>query len=134
MQRSHELERIAHETVAAIERGDMDALERMTSHDESVVSIGSDPGEYARGFEENMRLTRESLPSEGMHVHAHLDEVHAYEDGDFGWMDGVGRFERDGESVEVRMTGVLRREQGEWRYVQSHVSIGVPNEQMFAVH
>jgi hypothetical protein len=109
----------------------MDALERMTSRDESVVSIGSDPGEYARGFDENMRLTRESLPSEGVHIHVHVDEVRAYEDGGFGWMDGVGRFERDDESVEVRMTGVLRREEGEWRWVQSHTSIGVPNEMMF---
>jgi hypothetical protein len=134
MQRSRELERFAHETVAAIERGDMDTLERMTSRDEGGVTIGSDPTEYARGFDENMRLTRDSLPSEGVHIHAHLDEVRAYVEGDVGWMDGVGRFERDGESVAVRMTSVVRREEGEWRYVQSHVSIGVPNEQMFAIN
>jgi SnoaL-like domain len=131
MQRSPELERIAQETMAAIERADMDALERMTSHDENVVTIGTDPSEYARGFDENMRLMQESTPDADMHIHAHLDEVHCYEDGDIGWMDGVGRLERDGETVEVRMTGVLRREDGEWRWVQSHASIGVPNAQMF---
>jgi SnoaL-like domain len=134
MQRSPELERIAQETMAAIERADMDALERMTSRDESVVTIGTDPAEYARGFDENMRLMQESTPEADMDIHAHLDDVRAYQDGDIGWMDGVGRFERDGETVDVRMTGVLRREDGEWRWVQSHASIGVPNAQMFTTH
>ena len=132
MQRSQEIERIAHELVAAIERGDIDTIGGMTSQDEDVVGIGSDPTEYARGFEENMRLMRESTPESGAQIHAHLDEVHGYEEGDVGWLDGVGRFERGRESVEVRMTGVLHRENGEWRVVQSHASIGVPNERMFA--
>jgi hypothetical protein len=29
------------------------------------------------------------------------------------------------------MTAVLRREEGEWRTIQSHASIGVPNANMF---
>ena len=132
MQRSPEIERIAYELVAAIERGDIDTIGRMTALDGEVVGIGSDPAEYARGFEENMRLMRESTPEMGAQIHAHLDVVHGYEEGDVGWLDGVGRFEREGESVDVRMTGVLHREDGEWRVVQSHASIGVPNERMFA--
>jgi SnoaL-like domain len=134
MQRSPEMERFAHEMMAALEGGDLDALERMTSRDECGVSIGTDPSEYARGFAETMRLTRESTPEAGMRIHAYLDEVHAYQEGDVGWMDGVGRFEREGEAVEVRMTAVLHREDGDWRFVQSHASIGVPNEQMFDAH
>src|SRR5919204_4832158 len=115
MQRSPEIERIAHDLVTAIEQGDIDTIGRLTSRDDDVVAIGSDPTEYARGFEENMRLMRESAPEMGAQIHARLDEVHGYEDGDVGWLDGVGRFERGRESVEVRMTGVLHRENGEWR-------------------
>jgi SnoaL-like domain len=31
----------------------------------------------------------------------------------------------------VRMTGVLIREHGQWKVVQSHASIGVPNADIF---
>lgn len=133
MQRSSEIERIAHQLIEAIEQGDIDTIERMTAHDQDVVGIGSDPSEYARGFDENMRLMRESTPEMGAQIHARLDEVHGYAEGEVGWLDGIGRFERDGESVEVRMTGVLHREDGEWRVVQSHASIGVPNDRMFSM-
>jgi len=133
MQRSPEIERIAHQLIEAIERADIDTIERMTAHDQDVVGIGSDPSEYARGFDENMRLMRESTPEMGAQIHARLEEVHGYEEGEVGWLDGIGRFERDGESVEVRMTGVLHRENGEWRVVQSHASIGVPNDCMFSM-
>jgi hypothetical protein len=66
-----------------------------------------------------------------LNIHVHLDSIDGYEDGDIGWADGTGRFEHDGKSVQVRMTAVLRREEGEWRTIQSHASIGVPNANMF---
>jgi len=36
----------------------------------------------------------------------------------------------DGRRVPVRLTAVLHQEDGDWKAVQSHASIGVPNEQM----
>ena len=48
-----------------------------------------------------------------------------------GWADTTGSFQIDGKTVETRGTAVFLREEGEWRAVQSHVSIGVPNERMF---
>lgn len=117
--------------VDALERGDVAAIERLTSRQPGVVAIGTDPAEYSHDFDQIMRLMRESTPGAGMEIHVHLDTVHTYEDGDIGWVDGTGRFEHNGEFVQVRMTAVLRREDGEWRTVQSHASIGVPNANMF---
>jgi hypothetical protein len=39
-------------------------------------------------------------------------------------------FEMEGRRVPVRLTAVLHQEEGDWKAVQIHASIGVPNEQM----
>jgi ketosteroid isomerase-like protein len=117
--------------IAALERGDIDHIDRTTSREPGVVAIGSDPGEYSRERDQIIELMRQSTPEVGMHIHAGIDEIRGYEDGDVGWADGTGSFTRDGDSVSVRFTGVARREDGEWRIVQTHASIGVPNDHIF---
>ena len=131
MKRSQEIEQFMHDLVAALERGDSAFMERTTSRMPGVVSIGSDPDEYARDYERIMSLFNESTPQGPLHIHVRLTEVHGYEQGDVGWADGAGSFERNGESVETRFTAVLLREAGKWRAVQSHASIGVPNDHIF---
>ena len=64
-------------------------------------------------------------------MHISVDEIRGYEEGDIGWSDATGRFEHDGTVVQVRITGVVRREDGVWRFVQTHASIGVPTAHMF---
>jgi len=54
-----------------------------------------------------------------------------YSQGDVGWFEDRALFTlRDGESVPVRFTGVVRREHNTWRAVQTHVSIGTPNAEL----
>jgi hypothetical protein len=36
----------------------------------------------------------------------------------------------DGNAISTRLTGVLRQEEGEWRFVHIHISVGVPDEEM----
>jgi hypothetical protein len=131
MERSPELERLTREMVDAMQASDLQGMERTLSRAEGAVMIGSDPGEYTRDTSEMLRIMRESTPDQGYHITVTVDEVRGYQEGEVGWIDGRGRFERDGQSVEVRMTGVAHRENGEWRFVQTHASIGVPNEHMF---
>ena len=128
---SPELERLFRDMIRAIETSDIGFIERTTSHEEGVVAIGSDPAEVAEGYDQIIPLMRSSTPEGGMEIRARLDEVKAYEEGDLGWGYGRGRFETDGESVDVRFTAALHREEGEWKIVQSHASIGVPNDRMF---
>ena len=131
MKRSPEIEQLGRELAAAVERGDFDHVEQATSREPGVVSIGSDPDEYARGYDAIMSLFRESMPGAPMHIRSRVTEMHAYEHGDVGWMDSTGTFEHDGKTVEVRSTVVVLREGGRWRAVQGHASIGVPNDHMF---
>ena len=49
-----------------------------------------------------------------------------------GWFaDRLAFVTPDGHDIPCRLTGVWRREGDEWKLIQSHASIGVPNAQAF---
>jgi SnoaL-like domain len=116
--------------VDGIARSDLDEIGRRTSRDACVVGIGSDPTEWTEGYDELMGLMRDSTPDAGLGVTAGLDDVKAFREGSVGWAAGHGYFEIDGQRVPVRITAVLHQEDGEWKAVQTHASIGVPNDRM----
>ncbi len=56
----------------------------------------------------------------------------AYVEGSVGWVaDQATLTLPDGGELRLRFTGVLHREDGECRFVQSHGSLGVANEDSF---
>ena len=127
---SPEIEQVLRDTLDAMARSDVDAIGRRTSRDACVVVIGSDPSEWAAGYDEVMRLMPEATPEGELGVIVGLDDVKAFREGSVGWAAGHGHFEMDGKRVAVRITAVLHQEDGEWKTVQSHASIGVPNDRM----
>ncbi len=129
-ERSPEIEQVLRDTLDAVVRSDVNEIGRRTSRDACVLSIGSDPSEWAEGYDEIMRLFRESTPEGELGVRVGLDEVNAFCEGSVGWAAGRAYFEMEGRRVPVRLTAVLHQEDGDWKTVQSHASIGVPNEQM----
>ncbi len=131
MKRSPEIENLMRESVAALERGDLAYIEEHTSRADGTVAIGTDPDEYSRDFETIMKLMADSTPEGEQRIRVLVDEIRGYEQGDIGWSDATGRFEHDGVTVPVRITEVARREDGVWRAVQSHASIGVPAARSF---
>jgi hypothetical protein len=88
VERSPELEQVMRDTIDAMERSDIEWVERRTSHDDCVVGIGSDPSEWSKGFDET--LWRESMPDATLQVHAGLDDVDAFREGGVGWAAGRG--------------------------------------------
>lgn len=129
-ERSPEIEQVLRDTFEAMVRSDVDEIGRLTSREACVLSIGSDASEWAEGHDKIMRLFRESTPEGELGVTVGLDEVKAYCEGSVGWAAGRGYFEMGGSRVPVRLTAVLHQEDGDWRTIQSHASIGVPNEKM----
>lgn len=127
---SPEVEQVLRDILDAMVRSDLDEIGRRTSRDACVLSIGSDASEWAEGYDEIMRLFRESTPEGELGVRVGLDDVKAFREGSVGWAAGHGYFEVGGKRVPVRLTAVLHEEDGDWKAVQSHASIGVPNEQM----
>jgi len=127
---SPEIEQVLRDTLEAMARSDIDRIARRTSRDACVLSIGSDPSEWAEGYEEILRLFRDSTPEGELGVTVGLDDVKAFREGSVGWAAGHGYFEMQGKRVPVRLTAVLHQEDGEWKAVQNHASIGVPNDRM----
>jgi hypothetical protein len=129
-ERSPEIEQVLRDSLDAMVRSDLDEIGRRTSRDPCVLAIGSDASEWAEGYDEIMRLFRGSTPEGELGVRVGLDDVRGFREGSVGWAAGHGYFEMGGKRVPVRLTAVLHEEDGDWRAVQSHASIGVPNEQM----
>lgn len=127
---SVEIEQVLRDVVDAIANSDLDEIGRRTSRDPCAVAIGSDPAEWSEGYDEIMRLMRDSTPDAEIGITAGLDDVKAFAEGTVGWAAGHGYFEIGGKRVPVRMTAVVHQEDGEWKMVQTHASIGVPNERM----
>jgi ketosteroid isomerase-like protein len=129
-ERSPEIEQVLRAILDAMVRSDLDEIGRRTSRDACVLSIGSDANEWAEGHDEIMRLFGESTPEGELGVRVGLDDVKAFREGSVGWAAGHGYFEIGAQRVPVRLTAVLHQEDGDWKAVQSHASIAVPNEQM----
>src|SRR3954463_6714977 len=115
VERSSDIEQVLHDVIDAMARSDLDAIAQRTSREDCVVGIGSDPSEWTEGHDELMQLMRESLPDADLHLHATLDDVKGFCEGDVGWAAGRGAFDVGEQRVGVRMTAVLHRENGDWR-------------------
>jgi SnoaL-like protein len=58
--------------------------------------------------------------------------LEAFVEGSVGWVSGwVVWILGDGREVPTRWTAVFHREGDDWKMVQAHTSVGVPNEELF---
>ncbi len=130
MERSDELRDVILASVEAAARQDTSQIDRYISRHEGALSIGTDPNEWTEGgeqvAEEFKQETQDSTDKFS------LGEVEAFVEGTVGWASSrpVWTLE-DGREIPARWTGVFHREDGEWKLVQAHVSVGVPNEELF---
>ena len=99
---------------------------------EGVLVIGTDPGDWLEGREQWI-AAREALVAgmwEGLRLEAG-EQPHGYEEGSMGWVaDRPNIVMADGTAISARLTGVVRQEGGEWRFVHVHLSVGVPDEEV----
>lgn len=106
---------------------DVASFDRLVSGDPTTLVIGTSPSEWVT---ERDRL-RYGFESEGLGV-VPGPRPAGFERGDVGWFvdeptyvfpDGSGR-------MTTRLTAILQREEGDWRIVHMHVSVGVPDEEV----
>jgi ketosteroid isomerase-like protein len=133
MERSVELEDWLREGYASMQRGDVDAMDAVVSRTEGTVMIGTDPEEWWYGHEPILKAFKEQAEAFGGTFPLTAGDPRAYVEADVGWFTDRPSFRLpDGRMMETRLTGVVRREDGGWRWVQAHFSIGVPNQDAFA--
>lgn len=124
-----EIRKVLDETLEAQNAGDAPRLRSMLSERPDAVHIGTDAEEW---WTSKQVLDATAAASGGDDIRAVADDIDIHVQGDIAWVEGRVRFTRAGGGERpVRMTGVLAREDGQWKVVQSHASIGVPNADIF---
>ncbi len=131
MQRSQELEELVSEWFAAATRGDPSSVDRLVSKSEHTLLIGSDPDERITGGAAVAEFLRGEVAGAGGNVTFSPAGTEAFEEGSVGWaITNVTITLPDGGQVAPRWSSVFHREDDEWRFVHTHASIGVPNDEI----
>ena len=130
MQESPELAALTQRMYAAQAAGEVEWLAGLVTSSDAALTIGSDAAEWWEGGERIRELWRAQIAAGLGDAQAELLRVRAFEEGDVGWVADEARLEMPGgSSVTMRTTTVFHREDGEWRLVHGHSSVGVPNEE-----
>jgi hypothetical protein len=130
MERSPELEALVRSWFEAASTGDATMVDRHVSARDGTRLIGSDPQEWLAGSAVAGFLRGEVEGSGGAATFAPSD-TEAYQEGTVGW--AATRLTitlPDGKHVSPRWSAVFHREDDTWRFVQTHASIAVPNDQV----
>jgi ketosteroid isomerase-like protein len=136
LQLSPELRDVFLRVNQALSRGDVSEILGLISQDEGVLSIGTDPEEWWRGFDKIKHIYTEQLAQMGdSGIQIEANDPECYVEGSVGWGSCNGRFiVPDGTSQSMRVTAVFRREGESWKIVQWHTSFGVRNEDVFGTN
>jgi ketosteroid isomerase-like protein len=115
----------------ALNTGDAEKLDSLLSDRARTAYIGTDPSEWWTK-QQLVAGIREAMSVGEGQVRAEQGETFVHVLGDVAWTEGLGKFTNGaGAERAIRLTGVFVREDGQWKAVQSHASIGVANENIF---
>lgn len=124
-----EIRAVLDQLLQAQNAGDAQGVRSRLSESPDAVHIGTDADEW---WTSTQIVDAVAAAGGADEIQAVADDVHVHVQGDVAWVEGRGRFTTAGGGERpVRMTGVFVREDGQWKAVQSHASIGVPNDQIF---
>ena len=133
MEYSDELRDLMLRFYEASTTGDLSYVDRHVSRQEGAAFIGTDPDEWWEGFEALREAMRAQSEAMGGMLHIVPGRIRAYSEGSFGWVidrDALFRLP-GGTEMPFRNTVIFRREDGEWKLIHAHSSIGVSNEELF---
>ncbi len=113
---------------------DFATVANLLSSDESMVYIGTDGGESWRGSDIARVFAAHLEEMPPFTIEFDPETIVAYSEGSVGWGAATGTAVfNDLEPVEVRNTSVFALEDGVWRFVQVHNSVGRANEEVLGV-
>lgn len=133
MQASTELRTIIAGWFESVAKGDLSWVENHISHRAGVRLVGTDPAEWLEGPQVAEFLREEVKALRGL-IRVSPGETEAFQEGTVGW--GVSYpilTLPNGKQFSPRWSAVFHREDGEWKLVQLHASVGVPNEALLGV-
>ena len=129
MEPSIELRNIIFRYYAAVSRGDSAVMEHLFAQQDSAIVIGIDPKEWWEGYKNIVSIYKTQLEEIGK-ITIVAGDPQAYCEDSVGWAVDHPKFRLpNGKEIFARLTMVFHRENHEWRVVQQHISIGIPNEE-----
>jgi ketosteroid isomerase-like protein len=130
IQPSTELMELVLHWYASFSSGEIGVTEEILSHDPALLAIGTDPAEWLMGFEAIAPIYRAQIGAVGG-VKIEAGHLIAFSAGDVGWVaDRPLITLPDGTTLTMRSTLVFHRENGAWKLIQQHNSVGVSNEEL----
>jgi ketosteroid isomerase-like protein len=131
VERNSEIEELVKRWFAAAGSGDASLVAEHVSQEPHTRLIGSDPGEVFSGGQAVADFLRGEVEGAGGHATFVPVGIEAFSEGTVGWATTqVTITLPDGRSVGPRWSSVFHREGDRWMFVQTHASIGVPNDQI----
>jgi SnoaL-like domain len=125
MQQSEEVRDAILRFCDRLSAGDVASFDELVSQEPATLIIGTAPGEWVTE-RERMRF---GFEAEGVRLEA--KNPVGYEAGSLGWVVDQPAFVfPDGSVMQTRLTAVMRQEEGRWKLVHMHFSVGVPDEQV----
>jgi hypothetical protein len=130
MERSAELEQFVSDFYDSLKSGAVDRLDAAVSQE--VLGIGTDPDEWWEG-ETFTKTWKAQMEAMGGTMPIAPGSLVAYREGNVGWFADRPAFDLPGGQVPFRLTGVAVKEGDDWKIVQVHASIGIPNAESVGV-
>jgi ketosteroid isomerase-like protein len=131
MKASDELRQLTSRGLEAFAEEGLGFFTRRIAQQEGVLAIGTDPSEWWEGYEGITGIFKaQSEAMQGMSIVGANPQ--AYVEGSVGWAATQAAIRMpDGSEFPIRLTIVYHQEDGEWKVVQWHGSVGVSNEENF---
>lgn len=105
----------------ALRNNDPEALIGIFTGDDDTMLIGAISGEFAVGAEAVAALFRRVF-AEPQHMRMAWDRVEVFCSGEVAWFAADGAIVAWDTRIPYRLTGVLERRGGQWRFAQFHSS------------
>lgn len=113
----------------AFNTGEAERFGERISTGAGVSVIGTAPGEGHENREGWVQAYREGIAEMGLKL-TPGDSPRGWAEGDAGFaLDEPSFVMPDGARLPTRLTSVLHHEDGEWKIVHLHFSVGVPDEE-----
>jgi len=131
MQASTELRNIIAGWFESVAKGDLSWADRHISRSDGVrlVLVGTDYIEFLKD-EKVAEFLKEEVKEMGGVVTVSLGEIEAYQEGSVGWGLACPTITLPGgQQYSLRWSAVFHQEDGEWKLVQLHASVIIPNQQ-----
>lgn len=127
MERSPDLKDVMLRYYEAVSRGDEAFMDKILSRQDEVLIVGTDPDEW---WTDPSTINQKLKDQAQAGIKLVPGELQCYREGSIGWVADRARFIlADGSEIPFRFTVVFRQEDRDWRMVQAHASIGVPNDE-----